>query len=111
MFRCFSNRAIRFARFGSPADPDSNRAHRDTPTQNPEIPKKHRVYKNFFEKFPRAFAFFQNCLQCWKKGKDPHPQDKMQHLVFTKDPQPLYYNTPPCAFYHKNVRSKAAFAP
>ena len=32
-FKClvffFSNRAIRFARFGSLADPDSNRAHRD----------------------------------------------------------------------------------
>ena len=45
------------------------------------------------------------------KGKDPHPQDKMQHLDFTKDPRPLYYNTPPCAFYHKNVRSKAVFGP
>ena len=40
-------------------------------------------------------------LQSWKKGKDPHPQDKIQHLDFTKDPQPLYYKTPPCAFYHK----------
>ena len=37
----------------------------------------------------------------WKKGKDPHPQDKIQHLDFTKDPRPLYYKTPPCAFYHK----------
>ena len=37
----------------------------------------------------------------WKKGKDPHPQDKIQHLDFTKDPWPLYYKTPPCAFYHK----------
>ena len=48
---------------------------------------------------------------CWKKGKDPHPQDKIQHLNFTKDPRPLYYKTPPCAFYHKNVRSKAVFGP
>ena len=47
----------------------------------------------------------------WKKGKDPHPQDKIQHLDFTKDPRPLYYKTPPCAFYHKNVRSKAVFGP
>ena len=45
----------------------------------------------------------------WKKGKDPHPQDKIQHLDFTKDPRPLYYKTPPCVFYHKNVCSKAVF--
>ena len=49
--------------------------------------------------------------ELWKKGKDPHPQDKIQHLDFTKDPRPLYYKTPPCAFYHKNVRSKAVFGP
>ena len=42
----------------------------------------------------------------WKKGKDPHPQDKSQYLDFTKDPRPLYYKTPPCVFYHKNLRSK-----
>ena len=42
----------------------------------------------------------------WKKGKDPHPQDKTQHLDFTKDPRPLYYNTPHCTFYHKNLRSR-----
>ena len=47
----------------------------------------------------------------WKKGKDPHPQDKIQHLVFTKDPRPLYYKTPPCAFFNKNVCSKAVFGP
>ena len=47
----------------------------------------------------------------WKKGKDPHPQDKIQHLDCTKDPRPLYYKTPPCAFYHENVRSKAVFGP
>ena len=41
----------------------------------------------------------------------PHPQDKIQHLDFTKDPRLLYYKTPPCAFYHKNVRSKAVFGP
>ena len=41
-------------------------------------------------------------LLIWKKGKDPHPQDKIQHLDFTKDPRPLYYKTPPCVFYHKN---------
>ena len=37
----------------------------------------------------------------WKQGKDPHPQDKIQHLDFTKDPRPLYYKTPPCAFTTK----------
>ena len=47
----------------------------------------------------------------WKKGKDPHPQDKIQHLDFTKDPRPFYYKIPPCVFYHKNVRSKAIFGP
>ena len=47
----------------------------------------------------------------WKKGKDPHPQDKIQQLDFTKDPRPFYYKTLPCAFYHKNVRSKAVFGP
>ena len=36
----------------------------------------------------------------WKKGKDPHPQDKIQHLDFNKDPRPLYYKTPPYVFYH-----------
>ena len=47
----------------------------------------------------------------WKRGKDPHPQDKIRQLDFTKDPRPLYYKTPPCVFYHKNVRSKAVFGP
>ena len=28
------------------------------PTKNPKIPKKHRVYAKFFEKFARTFAFF-----------------------------------------------------
>ena len=46
----------------------------------------------------------------WMKGKD-HPQDKIQHLDFTKDPRPLYYKTPPCVFYLKNVRSKAVLGP
>ena len=47
----------------------------------------------------------------WKEGKDPHTQDKIQRLDFTKDPRPLHYKTPPSAFYHKNVRSKAVFGP
>ena len=49
----------------------------------------------------------------WKKGEDPRPQDKIQHLDFAKvlDPRPLYYKTPPCVFYHKNVCSKAVFGP
>ena len=36
-----------------------------------------------------------------RRGQDPHPQDEIQHLDFTKDPRPLHYKTPPCAFYHK----------
>ena len=47
----------------------------------------------------------------WKKGKYPQPQDKIQHLDFTKDPRPLYYKTPPCVLCHKNVCSKAVFGP
>ena len=54
----------------------------------------------------------QKCAINWKKEKTPtHPQDKSQHLDFTKDPRPLYYKTPPCVFYHKNVCSKAVFGP
>ena len=60
------------------------------------------VYLVFFEVFQE---------RNWKKGKDPHPQDEIQHLVFTKDPRPLYYKTPPCAFHHKNICSKAVFGP
>ena len=56
----------------------------------------------------RALLIVENAFN-WKKGKDPHPQDKIQHLDFTKDPRPLYYKTPPCAFYHRNVCSKAVF--
>ena len=37
----------------------------------------------------------------WKKGKDLHPQDMIQHLDFTKDPRPLYYKTRPCVFTTK----------
>ena len=48
----------------------------------------------------------------WKKGKGPPPpRQDSAYLDFTKDPRPLYYKTPPCAFYHKNVRSKAVFGP
>ena len=51
------------------------------------------------------------CLGRREISKDPHPQDKIQHLDLTKDPRPLYYKTPPCVVYHKNVRSKAVFCP
>ena len=63
--------------------------------------------------FFRQLSLKVICLrrENWKKGKDPHPQDKIQHLDLTKAPRPLYYKTPPCAFYHKNVRSKAVFGP
>ena len=69
-----------------------------------------RLLKACFGK--RGFCKVQ-CLegQLLEEGKDPHPQDKIQHLVFTKDPRPLYYKTPPCVFYHKNVCSKAVFGP
>ena len=60
---------------------------------------------------PGCLAQPPNTRITWKKGKDPHPQDKIQHLDFTKDPRPLYYKTPPCAIYHKTVRSKAVFGP
>ena len=60
---------------------------------------------------PCFFVVFLAFSKNWKKGKDPHPQDKIQHLDFTKDPGPLYYKTPPCVFHHKNVRSKAVFGP
>ena len=46
-----------------------------------------------------------------RREKTPHPQDKSQHLDSIKDPRPLYYKTPPCVFYHKNLRSKAVFGP
>ena len=37
----------------------------------------------------------------WFAGATP------EHLDFTKDPRPLYYKTPPCVFYQKNVCGKA----
>ena len=69
--------------------------------------------------FPVAKFGAKICGECfvlvlrifWKKGKDPHPQDKIQHLDFTKDPRPLYYKAPSCVLYHKNVWSKAVFGP
>ena len=56
---------------------------------------------------------YQKYSKNWigRGGKDLHPQEKIQHLVLTKDPWPLYYKTPPCVFYHKNIRSKAVFGP
>ena len=47
-----------------------------------------------------------SCDKRWKKSPT---QDKIQHLDFTKDPRPLYYKTPSCVFYHKNVRKKCRF--
>ena len=44
-------------------------------------------------------------------GKRPPPPRQESASGFTKDPRPLYYKTPPCVFYHKNVRSKAVFGP
>ena len=62
-------------------------------------------------KTPKNSSDAPELYQNWKKGKDPHPQDKIQHLDFTKGPRPLYYKTPPCALHHKNIRSKAIFGP
>ena len=50
-----------------------------------------------FFRFLTSFYLFLATIY-WKKGKDPHPQDKIQYLDFTKDPRPLYYKTPSCAF-------------
>ena len=47
---------------------------------------------------------------CWKKGKDPRPQDEIQHLDFTKDPPAALLQRPlPVYFTHKNVCSKSRF--
>ena len=43
--------------------------------------------------------------------RPPPPRQDSAFLDFTKDPRPLYYKTPPCVFYHKNVCSKAVFGP
>ena len=44
-----------------------------------------------------------------RREKTPTPKEKIQHLDFSKDPRPLHYKTPPCEFYHENVRTKAVF--
>ena len=45
-----------------------------------------------------------------RREKNPHPQDKIQHLDFTRDPAALLQD-PSLCIYHKNVRSKAVFGP
>ena len=93
-----------------PVDPivaDPDRTTRETIYSN--------IYGNSFLNYTeggdRNSQYSYLVVIFWKKGKDPHPQDKIQHLDFTKDPRPLYYKTPPCVFYHKNVRSKTVFGP
>ena len=61
--------------------------------------------------FLGILALFWGGGEIGRGEKTPTPQDKSQHLDFTTDPRPLYYKTPPCVFYHKNVRSKAVFGP
>ena len=80
------------------------------------MPVQTRTFREIWEALvhmifgvPLCLAFRKICI--WKKGKDPHPQDTIQHLDFTKDPRPLYYKTPPCVFYLKSVCSKAVFGP
>ena len=82
------------------------------------LPQKSKVPQNSGGTLERTSLFPPNLghgdlvgFKFWKKGKDPHPQDKIQHLDFTKDPRPLYYKSPVCAFYHKKVCSKAVFGP
>ena len=85
---------------------DGKNVQRQNPRKNPAARNLKIRDKSVLQKIdPKKGGFH------WKKGKGPHPQDKIQHLDFTKDPRPLYYKTPPCAFYHKNVRSKAVFGP
>ena len=80
-------------------------SHRaENPTKPKNGPTKNTTATSEFP--PR-----QEIEEIWKKGKDPHPQDKIQHLDFTKDPRPLYYKTPSCVVYHENVCSKAVFGP
>ena len=62
----------------------------------PPSRKRGLLEKGAFQKS----SFSRDSWEFRKKGKDPHPQDKIQHLDFTKDPRPLYYKTPPCALYH-----------
>ena len=57
----------------------------------------------------RGLARHGGCHKLEEGKRPPTPKTRSQHLDFTKDPRPLYYKTPPCAFYHKNVCSKAVF--
>ena len=68
--------------------------------------KKGVVYKLhagwFINRTPGEFVNWGHQKIDWKRGKDPHPQYKSQHLDFTKDGRPPYKKTPPpCVFYHK----------
>ena len=85
-----------------------------------ENQEKHIYHRNLSSVAPIFFGkekFFTGAGRCMLSlkiffpGKDPNPQDKIQHLDFTTDPRRLYYKTLPCAFYRKNVRSKAVFGP
>ena len=87
-----------------------------TPFRNLRLKRPERACGHVSDRFSDLFSAFLKQFGVklnfdWKKGKDPHPQDKIQHLDFTKDPRPVYYKTPPCVFYHKAVRSKAVFGP
>ena len=59
-----------------------------------------------------------NGSEIWKKGKDPHPQDKSQHLDFTKDPGrfttrplPVYFTTKMSVVRPFSVLSKDEIGP
>ena len=75
--------------------------------RGPLISRKHPSHDVIFLSRQKLAKQTPKSSRYLEGGKDPHPQDKIQHLDFTKDTRPLYYKTPPCAFHHKNVRSKA----
>ena len=79
--------------------------------RGPLISRKHPSHDVIFLSRQKLAKQTPKSSRYLEGGKDPHPQDKIQHLDFTKDTRPLYYKTPPCAFHHRNVRSKAVFGP
>ena len=71
--------------------------------------KTPQTFGKIREKFGAKFG--RNPGQKFEKLGELLFGDFSDLIFFTKHPRPLYYKTPPCAFYHKNVRSKAVFGP
>ena len=61
--------------------------------------------------YPRATDNWQSRIGRREKAPTPKTRFSIRTLLRTPGPRPLYYKTPPCAFYHENVRSKAVFGP